>query len=54
MPPASPCRSCRKDGQSVVEAVNEETGETLVVRGDHLYEVVIEPASQRGIELEDR
>ena len=26
-----------KDGQNVVEAVNEETSETFVVRGDDLY-----------------
>ncbi len=43
-----------KDGQSVIEAVNEETGETFVVRGDDLYAVVVELASPCGIELEDR
>ncbi len=42
-----------QDGQNVVEAVNEETGETFVVRGDDLYEVVVELAQQCGIELED-
>ncbi len=26
-----------KDGQNVVEAVNQETGEAFVVRGDDLY-----------------
>ncbi len=42
-----------KDGQSEVEAVNEETGEAFVVRGDDLYLVVVELAQQCGIELED-
>ncbi len=42
-----------KNGQSVVEAVNEETDETFVVRGDDLYLVVVELAQQCGIELED-
>ncbi len=42
-----------KDGQNVVEAVNEETDETFVVRGDDLYTVVVELAQQCGIELED-
>ena len=41
------------DGQSVVEAVNEETDEMFVVRGENLYEVVFELAQQCGIELED-
>ncbi len=40
--PASPC----SDGQNVVEAVNEETDETFVVRGDNLYLVVVELAQQ--------
>ncbi len=47
--PASPC----SDGQNVVEAVNEETDETFVVRGEDLYLVVVELAQQCGIELED-
>ena len=42
-----------KGGQNVVEAVNEETEETFVVRGDDLYGVVVELAQQCGIELED-
>ncbi len=42
-----------QDGQNVVEAVNQETGETFVVRGDDLYLVVVELAQQCGIELED-
>ncbi len=42
-----------QDGQNVVEAVNEETDETFVVRGDDLYLVVVELAQQCGIELED-
>ena len=42
-----------QDGQNVVEAVNEETGETFVVCGDDLYLVVVELAQQCGIELED-
>ena len=42
-----------KDGQNVVEAVNHETNETFVVRGEDLYEVVVELAQQCGIELED-
>ena len=42
-----------KNGQNVVEAVNEKTDETFVVRGDDLYLVVVELAQQCGIELED-
>ena len=42
-----------QDGRNVVEAVNKETGETFVVRGDDLYTVVVELAQQCGIELED-
>ena len=41
------------DGQNVVEAVNEATDETFVVRGKDLYLVVVELAQQCGIELED-
>ncbi len=33
--------------------MNEETDETFVVRGDDLYDVVVELAQQCGIELED-
>ncbi len=33
-----------QDGRNVVEAVNEETDETFVVRGDDLYAVVVELA----------
>ena len=40
-------------GQEVAEAVNEETDERFVVRGDDLYETVVELAVQCGIELED-
>ena len=39
-------RFCGKDGQNVVEAVNEATDETLVVRGDDLYLVIVELAQQ--------
>ncbi len=46
-------RHYSQDGQNVVEAVNEETDETFVVRGDDLYLVVVELAQQCGIELED-
>ncbi len=35
-----------KDGQNVVEAVNQETDETFVVRGDDLLTVVVELAQQ--------
>ena len=41
------------DGRNAVEAVNEQTGETFVVRGKDLYLVVVELAQQCGIELED-
>ncbi len=39
--------------QRVSGAVNEETDETFVVRGEDLYLVVVELARQCGIELED-
>ena len=42
-----------QDGLNVVEAVNETTDETFVVRGDDLYLVAVELAQQCGIELED-
>ena len=42
-----------QDGQNVAEAVNKESGETFVVRGDELYLVVVELSQQCGIELED-
>ncbi len=42
-----------KNGQNVVEAVNEETDETFVVRGKDWYLVAVELAQQCGIELED-
>ncbi len=42
-----------EDGQNVVEAVNEETDETFVVRGEDLYAVAVELAQQVGIEGED-
>ena len=38
---------------NVVEAVNEETDETFVVRGEDLYLVVVELAQQCGIKPED-
>lgn len=41
------------DGQPVVVAVDERTGERFVVRGDDLYETVCELAVQVGIALED-
>ena len=40
-------------GRNVVEAVNEGTDETFMVRGDDLYAVVVGLAQQCGIELED-
>lgn len=39
------------NGQHVIEAVNQRTGEAFVVRGDDLYTVVVELAQQVGIEL---
>ncbi len=42
-----------QDGQNVVEAVNEKTVETFVVRGDDLYLVLVELAQQCGIKPED-
>ncbi len=40
-------------GQPVVVAVNENTGERFVVRGEDLYEAVVELAEQVGIKLDD-
>ncbi len=42
-----------QDGRNVVEAVNDATDETFLVRGEDLYAVVVELAQQCGIELED-
>ena len=42
-----------KDGNLIVKAIQLETGETFIVSGEDLYEVVIELAEQVGIELED-
>lgn len=41
------------NGNRVVEATDEKTGERFVVRGDNLYATVVELAQQVGIELED-
>ncbi len=41
------------DGQDLIEAVDQRTGEAFVVRGDDLYTAVVELARQVGIELED-
>jgi hypothetical protein len=41
------------DAPHAVEAVDRETGETFVVRGDDLYRTVVELAQHVGIELED-
>ena len=41
------------DGLSVVEAIDSETGERFVVRGDNLYAATVELAEEVGIELED-
>ncbi len=41
------------DGNSVVEATDERTGEKFVVRGDDLYTAVVELAQQVGLDLED-
>ena len=40
-------------GHHVVEAVNEQTGERFVVRGEDLYLTVVELAGQVGLELEE-
>ena len=41
------------EGRHVVQAINVQTGEQFVVRGDDLYATVVELAGQVGIELED-
>ncbi len=41
------------NGYQIVEAVDQRSRETLVVRGDDLYRTVVELAQQVGIELED-
>ena len=41
------------DALPVVVAIDEQTGERFVVRGDDLYETVCEVAAQVGIELDD-
>ena len=41
------------DAMPVVVAIDERTGERFVVRGDDVYETVVEVAVQVGIELED-
>ena len=41
------------EGHHVVEAVNKETGEQFVVRGEDLYATVVELAGQVGLDLED-
>lgn len=38
------------DGQHVIEAIREGTGERFVVRGDDLYRVAVELAEQAGID----
>ena len=40
------------DGNSVVEATDEKTGECFIVRGNGLYQAVCERAQQVGIDLE--
>ena len=40
------------DGQHLVEAIDQETGERFIVRGPKLYEATMELAQQVGIELE--
>ena len=40
-------------GREVVTAVSEESGEAFVVRGDDLYETVVELAQQVGVALEE-
>ena len=41
------------DGNSVVEATNNTTGERFIVRGKDLYAAVVKLAQQVGIDLED-
>lgn len=41
------------DGNSVVEATDEKTGEVFVVRADSPYAAAVELAKQVGIELAD-
>ena len=41
------------DGQDVVEAINDKTGERFVTRAVDLYEATCEVAAMVGIELED-
>lgn len=41
--------SAAADGQDVIEAMNQRTGEMFVVRGDDLYTAVVELARQVGI-----
>lgn len=41
------------DGNSVIEATDEKSGEHFVVRAATLYKAVVELAEQIGIELED-
>jgi hypothetical protein len=41
------------DAPHDVEAVDRETGETFVVRGDDLYRTVVGVAQQLEIKLED-
>ena len=42
-----------RNGNSVVEAAHETTGERFVVRADSLYAAIVELAQQVGLELED-
>ncbi len=41
------------DGQDVIDAVNQRTGEAFLVRGDDSYTAVVDPAQQVAVELED-
>ena len=41
------------NGNSVVEATNESTGEKFVVRGDDLYATVVEFAQKVGVDVMD-
>ena len=41
------------DAPHAVEAVDRETGETFVVRGDDLDRAIVRSPRQVGIELED-
>lgn len=41
------------DGNSVIEATDEKSGEHFVVRAATLYKAVVELAEQIGIDLED-